>query len=250
VTKAHRFRALDATKIIATLDKLGDRIKERFPNSGLSHVCDDLVSLARQTSQRIEQVSRPNWSLRFLLVLLLVSTVTALGLLISQGTALKGTDEWAEALQGLDALVNLTVLLGGAAFFISTLETRWKRARTLNALHELRSIIHVIDMHQLTKDPSTLAAARTSSSPDRPLKPFELMRYLDYCSEMLSLTAKCAALYAERLSDSVVVDTVGDIERLTSDLSSKIWQKITMVQTLEDRDIPGPVSGYIPKVQS
>jgi hypothetical protein len=76
------------------------------------------------------------------------------------------------------------------------------------------------------------------------------MRYLDYCSEMLSLTAKCAALYAERLSDSVVVDTVGDIERLTSDLSSKIWQKITMVQTLEDRDIPGPVSGYIPKVQS
>jgi hypothetical protein len=76
------------------------------------------------------------------------------------------------------------------------------------------------------------------------------MRYLDYCSEMLSLTAKCAALYAESLSDAVVVDTVGDIERLTSELSSKIWQKITMVQSLEDRDVPGPVIAYSPKAQS
>jgi hypothetical protein len=66
------------------------------------------------------------------------------------------------------------------------------------------------------------------------------MRYLDYCSEMLSLTAKLAALYAEKLSDPVVVDTVGDIERLTSDLSSKIWQKITIVQSLEGRDMPLP----------
>ena len=73
------------------------------------------------------------------------------------------------------------------------------------------------------------------------MTPFELMRYLDYCSEMLSLTAKLAALYAERISDPVVVDTVGDIERLTSALSAKIWQKISMVQQLEGRDMPLPI---------
>ena len=56
----------------------------------------------------------------------------------------------------------------------------------------------------------------------------------------MSLTAKLAALYAEKLSDPVVVDTVGDIERLTSDLSGKIWQKITIVQSLEGRDVPLP----------
>jgi hypothetical protein len=72
------------------------------------------------------------------------------------------------------------------------------------------------------------------------MKPFELVRYLDYCSEMLSLAAKLAALYAEKLNDPVVVDTVGDIERLTSELSGKIWQKITIVQSLEGRDIPLP----------
>jgi hypothetical protein len=90
-----------------------------------------------------------------------------------------------------------------------------------------------------------LAAVHTSSSPDRGLTPFELVRYLDYCSEMLSLTAKLAALYAEKLSDPVVVDTVGDLERLTSDLSGKIWQKITIVQSLEGRDIPLPPASQI-----
>jgi hypothetical protein len=245
-----RYRSLDADKIIATLDKLEQRIGERFPSSGLSRVCAELIAVAKQTSERIASVSRPNWTLRTLLVCLVGGAFAILFYLISQATTFKGTDEWSEALQGLDALFNIAVLLGGAAFFISTLETRWKRARALSALHELRSIVHVIDMHQLTKDPSSMGSARTSTSPDRELTPFSLMRYLDYCSEMLSLTAKCAALYAESLSDAVVVDTVGDIERLTSELSSKIWQKITMVQSLEDRDVPGPVIAYRPTAQS
>ena len=246
MAKPIRYRSLDADKIIETLERLEHRIGERFPGSGLSRVCAELITVARQTSERIEYVSRPNWTLRTLLVCLVASAFGILIYLISQATAFKGTDEWSEALQGLDAMFNIAVLLGGAAFFISTLETRWKRSRALTALHELRSIVHVIDMHQLTKDPSTMGVARTSNSPDRDLTPFSLMRYLDYCSEMLSMTAKCAALYAESLSDAVVVDTVGDIERLTSELSSKIWQKITMVQSLEDRDVPGPMISYRP----
>ncbi|SFV25709.1 hypothetical protein [Hyphomicrobium facile] len=243
---ARRYRALDADKIVDTLETLGHRIADRFPNSGLSSVCADLISVARQTSERIVYVSRPNWTLRSLLIVLVVSTLTVLAYLAAQATTLKGTDEWSEVLQGIDALFNLTVLLGGGAFFISTLETRWKRSRALAALHELRSIVHVVDMHQLTKDPSSDRAATVSTSgPQRELSHFELMRYLDYCSEMLSLTAKCAALYAERLSDAVVVDTVGDIERLTSELSSKIWQKITIVQSLEGRETPLPSAGQL-----
>ena len=45
------------------------------------------------------------------------------------------------------------VLIGAAIFFLVTLETRVKRRRALAALHELRAIAHIIDMHQLTKDP-------------------------------------------------------------------------------------------------
>ena len=60
---------------------------------------------------------------------------------------------------------------------------------------------------------------------------FELTRYLDYCSEMLSLTNKLAALYAQHLPDPVIIYAVNDIEQLTTNLSSKIWQKITILDT-------------------
>lgn len=239
------YRALRAEKIVETVKALQARIAGRFPGSGLSRVCEDLISVAERTSERIADVEREHWGIRLTLATAIALGLVGLAYLVVHGLTLKGTDELTEILQGLDSAVNLLVILGGVAFFLSTAETRWKRSRALKALHELRAIVHVIDMHQLTKDPSMLGQARTSNSPDRELSPFELMRYLDYCSEMLSLTAKLAALYAERLSDAVVVDTVGDIERLTSDLSNKIWQKITMVQGLEGRDVPLPAAKSI-----
>ena len=238
------YRALDATKIVETIQRLEERIGARFPGSGLSRVCADLGAVAQQTSQRISYVARPNWTLRLLLLAMAAASLSILLYFALQAAALKGTDEWSETVQGLDALLNLLVLLGGAAFFISTLETRWKRTRALAALHELRSIVHVIDMHQLTKDPSSDRSPTVGSAAgDRKMSHLELTRYLDYCSEMLSLTAKCSALYAERLSDGVIIDTVGDIERLTSELSNKIWQKITIIESLDSRDLPLPPIG-------
>ena len=46
---------------------------------------------------------------------------------------------------------------------------------------------------------------------------------------MLSLTAKTAALCAAHTTDAVVLDTVAYIETLTTDLSNKIWQKISLL---------------------
>ncbi len=234
------YRTLDPNRIIATLETLGDRINERFPGSGLSNVCADLVALAKQTSARIDDVERPHWGIRLAITAVVFCVLSVLAALALQMTDFKLPDQLSDVMQGLDAAVNLLVLLGGATIFAATLENRWKRGRTLKWLYEFRSIVHVIDMHQLTKDPSMLGQARTTSSPDRDMTPFELVRYLDYCSELLSLAGKCAALYSEKLNDPVVVDTVGDIERLTSNLSSKIWQKITIVQGLEGRDYPLP----------
>jgi hypothetical protein len=87
-------------------------------------------------------------------------------------------------------------------------------------------------MHQLTKDPSAVVsvAGKTPSSPARTLSPFEVTRYLDYCSEMLSLTSKVAVLYAQAFPDPVVTDAVSDIERITVGLSQKIWQKIMILR--------------------
>lgn len=241
-----KYRTLDPRLITASLDQLARRIDERFPGAGLANVCRDLLALARETATAAQEINRPHFFLRFIIWLAITAGVALLivvAQLILGGT--KANDDLFGTLQGIDSGFNIVVLMGATLFFVSSLEARWKQRKALFALHEFRSIIHVIDMHQLTKDPSMLAAVHTSSSPDRSLSPFELVRYLDYCSEMLSLTAKLAALYAEKLSDPVVVDTVGDLERLTSDLSGKIWQKITIVQSLEGRDIPLPSAGQL-----
>jgi len=90
--------------------------------------------------------------------------------------------------------------------FLANVETHIRRRRTLSAIHELRSIAHIVDMHQLTKDPDQVLAegAATASSPHRPMTRFELSRYLDYCAELLSLTSKVAALYVQDFQDPVV----------------------------------------------
>jgi hypothetical protein len=48
---------------------------------------------------------------------------------------------------------------------------------------------HIVDMHQLTKDPEQLVGGgpRTRSSPKRTMTPFQLARYLDYSTELLAI---------------------------------------------------------------
>jgi hypothetical protein len=127
--------------------------------------------------------------------------------------------------------MNITVLAGAAIFFAVSIEDRIKRRRALQDLHVFRTIAHVIDMHQLTKDPRIVLqpAAPTAASPSRSVSGFELTRYLNYCSELLSLASKLAVLYAQNLPDPVVIEAANDIENLTGNLSRKIWQKISML---------------------
>jgi hypothetical protein len=59
--------------------------------------------------------------------------------------------------------------------------------------------------------------------------PAHLAHYLDYCSEVLSLTSKLAALYLKGFDDHVVIGAVNEIEQLAAGLSRKIWQKIMIL---------------------
>jgi hypothetical protein len=138
-----------------------------------------------------------------------------------------------ELLQGSESAVNEVLLLAGAVWFLVSLETRRKRQRALASLHRLRSIVHIVDMHQLTKDPElvTLSTVSTVSSPDRELTPAELGRYLDYCSELFSLASKLAALHLQSINDPVVLEAVSDIETLAASLSNKVWQKIVVLKS-------------------
>ncbi len=227
------FRTLDATKVVQSLDQLTRRIDERFPGAGLANVAAELTRIASDTSTRSAQIAKPAILTRLFVTVLMLAGLALLAFVVTSLLAkTKASDDLFGTLQGIDAGFNIIVLMGAALFFMFSIEERRKRKRALGALNELRSIVHVIDMHQLTKDPSTTATVTqpTASSPKRTLTPFELARYLDYCSEMLSLTAKVAVLYAQSFPDAVVTETVNDIERTAASLSQKIWQKIMIIE--------------------
>ena len=222
------YRSLDPEKTIATLRTLSNRIEERFPGASLNRVCVELLSIAEETTGRINWLSRPHAWIR-IAVFVVIGFAMYLGWqVLKQLKVEAGGLE----IQDLEAAANAVFLLGAALLFLVTLESRIKRSRVLSAVNELRAISHVIDMHQLTKDPSQVIAGvgnRTPSSPQRTLTAYQLTRYLDYCTEMLSLVGKLAALYAQSNSDSVVLQSVNDIETLTNGISRKIWQKIMIL---------------------
>lgn len=233
------YRTLDPAKIISTLERLDRRIEERFPGRGLAEVCKELLGTARHTADRAREMTAPFYGLRVLSGLLVVAGVSVLAFGIYQymtAPALE-TEEAFHVFQGVEALINIMILVGAGLWFLLTLESRTKQARVLSDLHELRALAHIIDMHQLTKDPVIVMGMgpKTSSSPDRNMNAFELSRYLDYCSEMLSLTAKIAALYLATSRDHVVIQAVNEIQDLTTSLSAKIFQKISLIHTEDDR---------------
>jgi hypothetical protein len=229
------YRALDPNKVIDTIRVLHQRITERFPGAGLASVCAELLVIAKESSVRAERISRRNVPLRLAIFALFAAGLGGL-VWIARLIDFSRTqaDSVFSVLQGLEAAANLVVLTGATLFFLVTVEERLKRRRALRALHELRSIVHVIDMHQLTKDPSAEVsiAGKTASSPARTLTRFELTRYLDYCSEMLSLTSKVAVLFAQGFPDPTVAEAVSDIERIAAGLAQKTWQKIMILEAL------------------
>lgn len=229
-----RYHHLRADRVVATLEKLRARISERFPEAGLTQVCGELVETAQALAHEAALLSRPSllWPL---LSLTILGAAAASFFAIFRFLHMDGfTASAPELVQGLEAGVNLVILFGGAIWFVLTLEERARRRRALDALHRLRALAHVVDMHQLTKDPTLLLdGPRTTNSPERTMSRFELTRYLDYCAEMLALIGKLAALFADRMRDAVVINAVNDIEDLTTGLGRKIWQKITIIGTLD-----------------
>lgn len=226
------YRSLDADKIETTIEKLQKRIEERFPSRGLSKLCAELLTIAREDRQRLSWVARPNLWVQAgvgLTILLGAAGIIWIGFSLQ---SLRVSNEAFDVIQGIEAVLNIVALAGAAIWFLLNLESNMRRDAVLKDLHELRSIAHVVDMHQLTKDPTTMMTAYTETPSSQPhdMSEFELVRYLDYCSEMLSLTGKLAALYMQGVRDPVIIDTVGEIEDLTGNLSRKIWQKIMIIQ--------------------
>jgi hypothetical protein len=227
------YRNLRPSEIVETIDVLRRRIQERFPDSGLFQVACELHRISQESVIRAQRIRRPNIPLRLGIFVL---GVLVAGLIRQGARYIRMNDEVLELehfVQSVEASLGSAVFIGAAIVFLFSLELRMKRARALDAVRELRSLAHIIDMHQLTKDPEriTHGGNRTASSPKRTMTPFELGRYLDYCSELLSLTSKTGALYVQEFPDPVAIEAVDRLTNLTTDLSRNIWQKIMILES-------------------
>jgi hypothetical protein len=230
---------LDPDKILETAQRLGQRVDERFPKSGLHRVSQQLVELASRAKATSRWIARPHRLLRALSIgvigVMILATAAAITVAFMGGTTNDSPqgEAWPEVVQASESALQDLVLLGAAIWFFVSFETRFKRGRVLRAVHELRTLAHLVDVHQLTKNPETIGqeSMSTPSSPVRRLTAWQMGRYLDYCSEMLSLVATIAALYSDGFDDADAVDAVTDLEDLCNALQNKIWQKIMLLET-------------------
>jgi hypothetical protein len=234
-TRLSWFVTLDESEVINSAITLKNRVAERFPSRGLTREATRLAEYAHALAKEARSLAARN-----ILADIAIGAVTLLG--FGGAVFILARIPWIEiqfakqqeffqAMQGVSGAIHVAVSVGLVIFFVVSRETRLKRRKALRGLHSLRAFAHVVDIHQMNKDPAAIAAnlPRTRSSPDRDLTQRELLRYLDYCSEMLSVISKFAALYAQSFRDPVIFDAVNDIEQLTSSLSNKIWQKIMIL---------------------
>ena len=221
------YRELDETNILTTVERLKARISERFPGSGLSKVADELIRIGNEVHETVAYLGAPDYAVRIPVTIAIVLIVVLAG--VAMGITSRSLEQpgWGTIESGISNIV----FVGIAINFLLSIETKIKRRRALRMIHLLRSIAHVVDMHQLTKDPERLTSSMpdTESSPQRTMTSVQLGRYLDYCSELLSVTSKLAALLVQRFSDALILDAVNDIETLATGLSGKIWQKIRLI---------------------
>jgi hypothetical protein len=226
----HSFRRIDSGAVHTTIARLEARLTQHFPESNLRRVARELLDVAKDAPQRIRRIQRRSAIRRLLAWVLSAAILFILGtipLMLRPGKV----DTLAEAVGVIESALSASFFIGAMMLFLLTWETRTRHARTTEAIHELRALAHVVDMHQLTKDPPLIIR-------DEPPPPGEgqtytrvqLQRYLDACSDMLALISKVAVLYAQDTTDPATISLTDEIEDLTNGMSRKIWQKITILE--------------------
>lgn len=223
---------LDDVRIQATIKQLCLRIGERFPGSSLSEVSQRVLDLSEQTREILVWISTPNYPLRFGIVGVIVVLAVVLVVSVCRMDLNASWVNVSDFVQMTDAAASQLVLIGAGVVSLVTIENRRKRQRVITAVNKLRCLAHIVDAHQLTKDPEGLTTlkAATIHSPKRDLSSYDLGRYLDYCTELLSLIGKLGFLYVQDFHDPAATSAVNDLESLTTGLSRKIWQKIMMIR--------------------
>ena len=129
---------------------------------------------------------------------------------------------------------SVTELAQGLAFAVSALGLltwgKWKRNRhdlCFRGLDRIRALAHVVDMHHQTRD--TLRGIGIDREAFQKYSDLQIVVYLNYCSRILGLLGKAAAMYGEHCRDSEVLTASSEVQLLCNSLAGNIWDKIDFI---------------------
>jgi len=215
-------RKLDPAKLLQTAGELAAWLQAEFPTSHLAAVAQDVQAVTREAVARAETIRRPNLFLRAGLVAVLLALAGAVvQQLLSQPLG--------DILQFLKDTQGVGLYAFALLIFLVTLEVRLKRRKAIQAVHELRSLAHIIDMHQLAKDPQIERFREKKDEPgDLALE--RRKAYLHACTALLALVSKVGQLYVDHFPDAVATAAVNDFEEVANGLAMKIWSKLLTLQ--------------------
>ena len=236
------YERLDGSEVRAVISYLRERVDGYLPrHPGLAAATDELGRIVDALLDRRRrapaQRAALQWTSRSVILVVLAVSVVAVVTAVRDALATAASRAAFEWLPVIESLINDLVFAGIAVWFLLSLADRVVRNDLMRRLHRLRSLAHIIDMHQMSKDPAPLLPDTERPAPPGPevvsprtMSVRDYALYLDYCSELLSLTSKAAALCAEESTDALVLDPVSEIENLTTGMSRKIWQKISLLR--------------------
>lgn len=225
---------LEPVPVIETARRLRERIGARFPDRGIHRVAQELATLTEQVADTSAGTRRRSRLVRagsrILIALVVLVALVAFGFAV-EAAGTEAPDNGLDWLPLIESAVNDIVFVAIAVVVLHSVPQRVQRSDLLAKLHRLRSLAHIIDMHQLTKEPEILrdAFSGESENNDVDLTPEQIEYYLEYCTELLSIVGKAAALCAEESQDDIVLNTVSTIESLTVGMARKVWQKILVL---------------------
>ncbi len=235
-TQAPGVDHLSADRVRATVVALQERVSARFPRHHLAAVAGQLTGMVDQVSQHTRdkhlRVARATVAARTVAAVALLLAVGVLTLALSAVLAQRPGDvtTWIPL---VESVINTAVFIAIAFLFLWAFPERRERKGLLALLHQLRSLAHVLDMHHIGLGPEQTAPDVSGAPQGDPapgeLTPTQLYAYLGYCTELFSLIATCGALCAERSSDSTVLQTVSDVETLTTELSGTVYRKMELL---------------------
>lgn len=218
-----KYNTLIVDHVIRTIRRMDSQIDTYFPDRNLANLSSSIIEFAIRHESDLERIDRPNIPIK-LAIGLAISLMS--GLVIYWLYELFIQNDGSGIIfqpQDLDAFINILIFGSAITWFLLNWQAKSKRRFIIGRINELRSFGHVIDMHQLTKDPFFDDEMEMSDD--------DLIRYLDYCGDLLSCCSKLAATYLEHTDDELVVQYVNEFEALTGQFNRKIWQKITILDS-------------------